>query len=397
MAVRTSGGTGSGPPRSGRGGGKRTTGGGSTPKLGPLGRKGMWIWYVSSSNNGNVASIVATARRYRVGTLIIKSGDGTTYWSQFSKPLVRSLHAAGLDVCGWQYVYGIKPGQEAKVGAQAARAGADCLLIDAESQYEGKYVQAQKYIRKLRQLVGGRFRLGLASFPYVDFHPSLPYSVFLGPGGAQFNVPQMYWQDIGDSPGAVYAHTFGVNSPYERAILPLGQAYNSPPAGQVKRFRQLRWAYHAKGISWWDWQSAAPKTWQALAAPIRRLSFSPDPQMPTLSSGAAGDLVIWAQEHLVSAGYSKMTIDGAYGPKTAKTVMKFQAAHRLPVSGEIDPRTWSALLRYAPAKVTWTAGGATAARAGSSTLPVPASARLPARAYEIPPHLGAGHPGRVNP
>ena len=33
------------------------------------------------------------------------------------------------------------------------------------------------YIRRLRDLIGPRFPVALAGFPYVDFHPSFPYSV----------------------------------------------------------------------------------------------------------------------------------------------------------------------------------------------------------------------------
>lgn len=41
---------------------------------------------------------------------------------------------AGLDVCARQFVYGERPVAGAKVGAAAARRGADCLVIDAEAQ-----------------------------------------------------------------------------------------------------------------------------------------------------------------------------------------------------------------------------------------------------------------------
>jgi hypothetical protein len=41
--------------------------------------------------------------------------------------------------------------------------------------------------------VGDAYPLALSSFPYVDYHPAFPYSVFLGQGGAQSNVPQLYW------------------------------------------------------------------------------------------------------------------------------------------------------------------------------------------------------------
>ena len=82
--------------------------------------------------------------------------------------------------------------------------GADCVVIDAESELKGRYAQAQAYMRRLRARVGPDYPLGLTSFPYVHYHPTFPYSVFLGPGGAQFNVPQMYWKTIGVSVDRIF-------------------------------------------------------------------------------------------------------------------------------------------------------------------------------------------------
>ncbi len=70
-------------------------------------------------------------------------------------------------------------------------------MIDAESSYEGRYAAADAYVDKLRRAIGRRFPTALTSFPYVDYHPALPYSVFLGPGGARYNLPQLYWHTIG--------------------------------------------------------------------------------------------------------------------------------------------------------------------------------------------------------
>ena len=178
-AIASSGGAGTGgTPPSGRPSGGN-----------PFGGRGMWIWLLSSTNRGSVPSIVAQAKRYGVRTVMIKSSDGVSPWTQFNRPLVTALHAGGLRVCAWQYVYGVHPILEAQVGAAAVKDGADCLLIDAESQYEGKYVQAQTYVRKLRSLIGQRFPLALAGFPYIDFHPAFPYSVFLGPGRRPIQRP----------------------------------------------------------------------------------------------------------------------------------------------------------------------------------------------------------------
>ena len=70
----------------------------------PFGGRGMWIWLLSSTDRGNLASIVAQAKHYGVRTLMIKSSDGATPWSQFSRSLVAALHASGLRVCAWQFV-----------------------------------------------------------------------------------------------------------------------------------------------------------------------------------------------------------------------------------------------------------------------------------------------------
>lgn len=360
----------------------------------PFGGRGMWIWMLGSSNGGNLSSIITRARQNGISTLMIKSGDGAGTWSQFTPQLVSTLHRNGFRVCAWQYVYGVQPAGEAKVGAAAVKDGADCLLIDAESEYEGRYVQAQTYVRTLRDLIGSSFPVGLAGFPYVDFHPAFPYSVFLGPGGAQDNVPQMYWFDIGTSVDSVYSHTYAFNRVYQRTIAPLGQIYNGPPAGDIRRFRQLSRDYGAPGVSWWDWQEGSGGAWHAVSQPIGSLtSFTADSSLAILRGGAHGDVVVWAQEHLLSAG-DTVALDGSYGPATRSAVVRFQLARGLqPASGTIGRRTWRALLRYRPVRVTWTRRGATVASAGGARrAPVPASASLPARRDEIAGAGGAGRP-----
>jgi hypothetical protein len=368
----------------------------------PLGRRAMWIWELGYTSGGSVSQIIATARQYGVGTVIMKSSDGTSFWSsQFSPTLVSELHAGGLRVCAWQYVYGSHPITEAFQGARAVRDGADCLIIDAESEYQGKYVAAQSYIRRLRTLIGYRYRLALAGFPYIDYHPAFPYSVFLGPGGAQVNVPQMYWRDIGTTTDAVFAHTYAYNRIYQRPIYPLGQLYGSPPAHQIVRFRQLSRAYGGGGVSWWDWQVASAGAWRALSRPAGPLAgYATYTGLGTISRGATGDVVVWAQEHLISAGYA-VGVDGGFGVRTQRAIQNFQAAHGLSPDGVVGTQTWAALLRYRIARITWTTRHgirqpvAHAARAGLSPsliATVPKSARRHARRNEI---VGAGGRGGI--
>jgi hypothetical protein len=321
--------------------------------------QGQWIWYLSASDGGSVAAIAAQAHAAGVTTLFVKSSDGSTnYWSQFSKRLVEELHAQGLHVCAWQYVYGSNPVGEAELGARAAAEGADCLVIDAESQYEGLYGAAQTYIATLRAHVGPAYPVGLASFPYVSYHPSFPYSVFLGPGGAQFNAPQMYWHDIGTSVASVYVNTFEQNLVYGRPILPLGQTYGGVSSSEIVAFRSLAAAYGAAGDSFWDWQETTGSGWTALAAPLNTTLTVPQPELtsPLLREGARSDQVLWLQEHLASA-YPGQPTTGIFESQTAANVAQVQTAHGLPATGETDAATWGFVLALPPVAVNWTGGG----------------------------------------
>ncbi len=320
--------------------------------------QGMWIWYVGQSDKGSVAAIVAQAHAAGVTTLFIKSSDGSSnYWSQFSPQLVAELHANGLRVCAWQYVYGSNPVGEAALGAEAVANGADCLVIDAEAEYEGHYAAAQTYIDELRAKIGANYPVALASFPYVSYHPSFPYSVFLGPGGAQYNAPQMYWKDIGVSVDTVYANTYIANRIYLRPIFPLGQTYGGVSASELLRFREEAVDYGATGSSFWDWQETSASGWATLAAPLAPLStVTPNAEFPEVSKGSKGDQVLWLQEHLATAEPSQETT-GTFGTQTTANLEAFQAARGLPATGVATPATWQDLLALTPVAVDWTGGG----------------------------------------
>jgi hypothetical protein len=351
----------------------------------PLAGNGMWIWYLSRSSHGNLNAIAAKAHARGIDTVLIKSGDGTRYWGQFSSSMVAALHSRGLNVCAWQFIYGRKPGKEARIGAAAVNRGADCLVLDVEGQYEGRYPQASTYMSMLRSMVGADYPIGLASFPYVDYHPALPYSVFLGPGGAQYNVPQLYWKDIGTTVDTGYIHTWVWNRIYKRQIDPLGQVYNNPKAGQIRRFRALAEAHGFDGVSWWSWQSARKRQWKAVSVPVSPAAVTPYPSYPFLRLGSKGDFVAWAQQLLAGGGYAT-PINGYYQGPTQAAVYSFQANHGLSQTGNLDVPTWTVLLQNDPLPVRWTKGGAVAAgSSGRVSLPPPRSAKLPAVRDEIPP------------
>jgi hypothetical protein len=358
----------------------------------PYRRAGMWIWYIDASEGGNVSRIIARARSSRIGTLYVKSGDGTSVWSQFTPALIDRFQQAGLKVCGWQYVYGRNPVGEAKVSAVAKRRGADCFVIDAETEYEGNYAGADLYIRKLRQLVGPRFKLSLSTFPYAHFHPGFPYSVFLGPGAATDNLPQVYWKAIGDSVREAVETTYTYNRMYERPIYPVGQTYMNPAARDLLQFRRYMLNY-GTAPSWWSWQESNATEWSVLGKALSRPipGYRTVNTHPTQGRGARGDQVVWLQQHLYGAGF-RIPVTGIFGSRTSRAVRQFQASRKLKVDGVAGNQTWNRLLKVRPVRVRWSAAGSSSTRPGVSVSPAgPLSALDPPRRDEI---AGARQPGR---
>jgi hypothetical protein len=320
---------------------------------------GMWIWDLPKSEGGDLAAIVNRAHAYGISTVYIKSADGpASFNGQFTPELAAALRANGIRACAWQYVYGSDPIGEATAAADSIRAGADCFVIDAESQYEGRYAQAQQYLAALRTQVGPGYPIGFTSFPYVDYHPRLPYSVFLGPNGAQANMPQVYWKDIGDTVDAASGHTLAHNRIYGTAIAPLGQTYGGAPPADVARFRAIWAGYGANGVSWWSWQATPEPSWPSIGpAGVSPVALS-DPGWPALTKGNKGDEVVWLQEHLASYDPA-VTVTSTFDAATDAAVRRLQAERGLEGTGTTDPQTWAAALGFPLKPVDWTAQGAT--------------------------------------
>ena len=238
---------------------------------------------------------------------------------------------------------------------------------------------------RLRKLVGGNYPMSLAGFPYVDYHPGFPYSVFLGPGGAQYNTPQMYWADIGTTVDAVYAHTFSstASTPLDRSAgtgvqppAPRPDQALPPDVALLRRGRR-----ELVGLAVGDHRRVA----RAVAIGRAARGYPPTRHLATLGLNARGDLVVWAQEHLVPRG-QRLAIDGGFGPATFRPGRELPERHRLPVGRARRPGDVEALLRYAPIRVRWVHRGrriVAASRGANTSLPVPQSARLHAKRNEI--------------
>ncbi len=312
----------------------------------------LWVTQLAPTQTGR--EVVAEAAGAGVRTLYVKAAEGAAAELQFSPALVGEMRAAGATVCAWTFAYGSEPAAEAAAAVSAAHSGAQCLVVDAEQQYDSLYGAAQQFVKALRAQLGPTFPIGLASEAEVAEHPKFPYSVFLGPGAFNAVLPQIYWRDFGVSVQAAYTATLAGNSIYARAILPVGQLYGSPSSAELLSFRALANDYGIQGWSFFDLASSTPEELAALATPLPHLVRKAI-VAPTVRAGADGDEVVQAQELLNAAG-AHLPVGGFFGAQTAHAVGAFQARHRMRVNEVLGPATWKALLRFRPREPSWAKG-----------------------------------------
>lgn len=326
----------------------------------PFAGTALWIGQVAQvPGQLSPAQLAAQSNSAGVRTLYVKAADGSTPDPQFTPALVGALRMGGLSVCAWTFAYGLNPVGEAATAVAAVRSGAQCLVVDAEGQYDSRYGAAQIFVRSLRSQLGSKFPIGLAGQAEVLEHPTFPYSVFLGPGGFNFDLPQMYWLELHLSVTAAYAATIGSNTIYGRPVLPVGQLYGAPEAAEVARFRSLAGAYGLFGVSFFDLESAQPGQIATFATAPPHFSRR-TANLPVLRAGADGDEIVWAQE-LLNGANAHLPVGGFFGAQTSRALAHFQSRHHLHANGVLGPATWRALLRQHAREPSWTAGPPTSA------------------------------------
>jgi hypothetical protein len=314
---------------------------------------GTWVWELERA--GGVPAVVRQATTFGIRTVFLKSGDGTTYWRQFDAA-VGPLKAAGLRVCAWQYVYGRRPVAEARVAARAVRAGADCFVVDAESEYKARgrryegptYRAARRYMSELRRRAGREYPVALTSFAYVDYHPGFPYSAFVeGPDGVDVLMPQVYWGAFRTAVDRAVRRTAQWNGIYGVPIAPIAGTYEREVPRDLVRFRCLAAAYGWPGASYWSFQHTRPSQWPALGAPVRCGDAVLARTYPTLRMGRHGDAVVWLQARLRAWGVP-VARTGHFRTQTRAAVRAFQRARGLQPDGVAGPLTWALLLETPP-------------------------------------------------
>ncbi len=241
--------------------------------------KGMTIWKVLSCMGGNPASIADTAKAAGFSFVGIKVADGSAPYNydktnnkDLIPPVVEALRSKGIQVWGWQYVYGYDPVAEARIAtSQMKKYAMDGFLIDAEQEYKlaGRDAVARMYMTELRKELPST-PIGLLSYRWPSYHPTFPWSAFLEK--CDFCMPQVYWM-LSHDPQAQLQRSveeYARLTP-SRPVIPMGPAFSesgwTPTNPEITWFLQKAQALKLSAANFFSWdesQIRQPAIWDAI-------------------------------------------------------------------------------------------------------------------------------------
>lgn len=283
--------------------------------------KGDWIVEVSEAavNVGadTFEALAAALKAAGFDFVVVKAGDGNDgplldyedgastpkvgSWSfQFTRQLIETMHAEGIKVLGYHFVFGggdvtgsdtlSTPALEQKVALDILSLGADGLVVSADTQLENapnNKTNTENYMKAIRAQYPDAF-IAYAPPAYVSDHGNFPYEQFAKYSDAA--MPKGYYTSLskaGGSPEKMIADinsnwttlyntfTSGGHPDYRRPIVPIGAGFNTD-TDRITESEMNRWFDTLKfdqgspsggvynGTSLFNVQQHTPEMWQAI-------------------------------------------------------------------------------------------------------------------------------------
>lgn len=260
--------------------------------------KGMWIYLPDKTEGGNVGAIIEKARATGLTHLWVRMGsawDGFNV-APFMDRVLPAAHAAGIKIIGWDFPK-LDP-----MGPDIDRARAminyttpsghriDAFSPDIESPAEGTRLtpeNAKRYGAALREVAGPDYTLIVTVPRPAKERPTHPYNEIVA--GYDAIAPMIYWLDR--QPDTDVSGALQFLSKYNVPIYPVGQAYDGspeggrkgvPPPDELWRFMRFAEKHGAAGVSFWSWQAADQRAWNAVREAVEFRPPEPAPAKPAV-------------------------------------------------------------------------------------------------------------------
>ena len=239
--------------------------------------KGIWIWKTTNCESGDLDVIVARAKSAGFTHVVLKIADGDDAYQIWERrdtalELIPKLRQAGLDVWGWNYIYGDPPARDAgkqkyweleAVGnvkriKQLIPAGLQGFVIDAEREYEtilDRHNKAAAYMKIMRDNLPD-LPLALAAWKFPSVHRGFAWNSFRA--RIDLDMPQVYWIGAHNSVAQLdrSSQEFSALAP-KLTFIPIGPTFFEhdwrPTAQDLVDFIKRCAALGFPGANFWAW------------------------------------------------------------------------------------------------------------------------------------------------
>ncbi len=250
--------------------------------------KGFFIWNLADKEILLPEFLASVAKEHNFSHLLLKVADGSRSYNVAGAPaVVSACHKLGIEVWGWQYVYGNSPVYETLAAIRRMdELDLDGFVIDAESEYKQAGAAAAKvYMSQLREKA--EITIALSSYRWPSYHPEFPWDEFMT--HVDFAMPQVYWMGA-HNPTAQLARCV---SEYrdrwpEIPIVPTGAAFQEggwkASEEEIIAFAQAVKDQGLSAYNYWEWANAVRYgLWETVAGLDVEL-VNPEPVVPTIAT-----------------------------------------------------------------------------------------------------------------
>ncbi|MCF6277952.1 MAG: nuclear transport factor 2 family protein [Anaerolineales bacterium] len=236
--------------------------------------KGFFIFQIPDCEGGDPRAIAETAEAAGLAHIWLKIADGTNpFGVGITQPVVAALHAKGIAVWGWHYVYGNDPSGEASVALRrVSELKLDGYVVNAEVEYKNKQASARRFMSDLREALPD-VPIALSSYRFPDFHPELPWAEFLEK--CDYHWPQVYWVEAHNAGAQLRTSKKHCDAlPNAKPYYATGAAYSdnpnkwNPTAADVQDFLDSARVLGLEAVNFFSWdycRAHYPAIWQTIS------------------------------------------------------------------------------------------------------------------------------------
>ena len=260
----------------------------------------VWIWELSRSEKGNIASLVQKAHDLGLAGYILKAHDGSSFWQQAYA--LQELKSAGISCGAWGYCYGKNVSGEIAVIEKVTALEPDFYVMDVEAEFEPSSMRntAEQILTGIKDI---SVPLGYTSFAIPSLH-TVPFDIFSE--YCKFTMPQIYWALMRWDIMKAFSTSMSQYSAFGLPVYPIGQITSDVAAKDIQEFNSLCTTENIPLISYWDYQEAGSIQLDAIKQQAPGMTLNEAVTILTRNG------IILSPDYWTANALNGMTVNGGY-------------------------------------------------------------------------------------